>query len=271
MATPLLSIVTVCFENPGELLRTLQSIARLPRAEFEAIVIDGSRDDSCKHVITSLSSLPRYVHERDRGMYDGMNKGIQAASGAAILFLNSGDELAQPDEFARAVYENRSLLGTHLLYGDTIDDFGTRQVLRHEDQVITDDSIRRGDLPCHQSILVPSSFCKRNPYDLAIGTSADTLFLRKAFKTLPQKKMSVPVSVFHYGGVSNTAPPWSGFFRSYREVLAARKLRFAERLHVFGQLLVRQILSSLLGSYKYRVLQSRRAQARSARQIATGS
>src|SRR5690606_33922341 len=58
--------------------------------ELEHIVVDGGSTDG------TLDVLGRYGHlhvitGRDRGVYDALNKGIRAATGAVVALLNSDD------------------------------------------------------------------------------------------------------------------------------------------------------------------------------------
>lgn len=88
-----LSVVTVNFNNAAGLERTAASIAAQSRAaDVEWIVIDGGSTDGSLDVMNRYSSMTAYsVSEPDRGVYHAMNKGVEAATGEYLLFLNSGD------------------------------------------------------------------------------------------------------------------------------------------------------------------------------------
>jgi len=95
---PLLSIITVNLNNRVGLARTLESVRRqLGGPSFEQIVIDGGSTDGSLELITPADSgLACWVSEPDRGIYHAMNKGVARARGDYLLFLNSGDRLAEP-------------------------------------------------------------------------------------------------------------------------------------------------------------------------------
>ncbi|MGB8703989.1 MAG: glycosyltransferase, partial [Gillisia sp.] len=93
---PLLSIITVNLNNLEGLKRTMQSVFEQTWQEFEYIVIDGGSSDGSKEYIEANSAkIDHWVSEPDKGIYNGMNKGIKVANGEYLLFLNSGDELSR--------------------------------------------------------------------------------------------------------------------------------------------------------------------------------
>ena len=89
--TPLLTIVSVTFRDPEGIRATLESLTDLARqAAVEVIVVDGSCDVDTRRVVEKYS-WARLIAEPDRGIYDGMNRGVQAANGRFVWFLNGGD------------------------------------------------------------------------------------------------------------------------------------------------------------------------------------
>lgn len=101
-ATPRLSVVTVNFNNARGLELTARSIAgQTAAADVEWIVIDGASSDGSLQVISRYASLMAHsVSEPDRGVYNAMNKGVDAATGDYLLFLNSGDTFHDSDVVA---------------------------------------------------------------------------------------------------------------------------------------------------------------------------
>lgn len=88
----LLSIITINLNNLEGLKKTMQSVFKQTWQEFEYIVIDGGSTDGSKAYIESNANQINYwISEKDSGIYNAMNKGIRAAKGEYLLFLNSGD------------------------------------------------------------------------------------------------------------------------------------------------------------------------------------
>lgn len=109
-----ISVVTINFNDSKGLTKTLESVAMqvVPDSvELEHIIIDGGSTDGSVDVIRdyekqlslSLRLSLKWVSERDKGIYDGMDKGIRMATGDYIVILNSADCLAAPDVIARMV------------------------------------------------------------------------------------------------------------------------------------------------------------------------
>jgi putative colanic acid biosynthesis glycosyltransferase len=94
---PKVSVITVNFNMADQSAGTLDSVLAQEYPNFESIVIDGGSSDGSREIIASYGErLAYWVSERDRNLYDGMNKGVRAASGDWILFMNSGDRFADP-------------------------------------------------------------------------------------------------------------------------------------------------------------------------------
>jgi glycosyltransferase involved in cell wall biosynthesis len=103
----LLSIVTVSLNAAATIERTLASVT-LQQADFgfEHICVDGGSSDETRAMIDRWASRnPRVVriYEPDKGIFDAMNKGLSAAQGEYVLFLNADDFLVARDSAAHAL------------------------------------------------------------------------------------------------------------------------------------------------------------------------
>ena len=87
----LLSIITINYNDFSGLKKTVESVIKQTYSNFEYVVIDGgSTDESYKYLQEKKDSFSHLVSEKDAGIYNAMNKGIRAAKGEYLLFLNSG-------------------------------------------------------------------------------------------------------------------------------------------------------------------------------------
>jgi len=94
MASPRVSIITVCYNNYSGLKRTMASVVRQNYANFEWIIVDGCSQDNTLELLDEIRQCDivcKVLVEADNGIYDAMNKGIDLAQGDYCLFLNSGD------------------------------------------------------------------------------------------------------------------------------------------------------------------------------------
>ena len=89
-----LSIITINYNDYAGLNKTINSVIQQTFRDFEYIVIDGGSTDGSAELIKQYSDyLSYWVSEKDHGIYNAMNKGLQHAKGEYCLFLNSGDFL----------------------------------------------------------------------------------------------------------------------------------------------------------------------------------
>lgn len=87
-----LSIITINLNNKAGLERTVLSVIQQSYTDFEYIIIDGGSDDGSQGIIKeSEKRITYWVSEKDKGIYNAMNKGIFKANGDYCLFINSGD------------------------------------------------------------------------------------------------------------------------------------------------------------------------------------
>jgi len=92
----LVSIVVVAFRAVDMLPPLLDSILANKTEDTEVIVIDGNSQDGTVELLeTFAAAIDYWSSEPDRGIYDAMNKGIEASVGDFILHLNSGDRLVK--------------------------------------------------------------------------------------------------------------------------------------------------------------------------------
>ena len=89
---PLVSIITVVFNGELALEETIQSVLKQSYPNIEYIIIDGASRDRTLEIIRQYeAAIDYWCSEPDAGIYDAMNKGIQAAQGQIIGLINCGD------------------------------------------------------------------------------------------------------------------------------------------------------------------------------------
>ena len=86
------SIITVNYNNKEGLRRTIESVIHQTFSNYEFIIIDGGSTDGSADILKEYDELITYwVSEKDKGIYNAMNKGIAKATGDYLNFMNSGD------------------------------------------------------------------------------------------------------------------------------------------------------------------------------------
>ena len=86
------SIITINYNNSEGLKRTIKSVISQTSKDFEYIIIDGGSTDGSVDIIKQYATHIRYwISEKDKGVYNAMNKGVAQAHGDYCIFMNSGD------------------------------------------------------------------------------------------------------------------------------------------------------------------------------------
>lgn len=173
---PLFSIITVTYNAEKTIPPTLRSVAEQTCRDFEYIVMDGaSRDHTVELAKASGIEGLKIVSERDKGIYDAMNKALAAATGHYVIFLNAGDTFHRPEtlqQYADAIRAN-DMPG--IVYGQTdiVNDRRQRIAPRHltAPATLTLESFSDGMLVCHQAFCALRKLT--GPYDLRYRFSAD--------------------------------------------------------------------------------------------------
>ncbi len=192
-----LSVITINYNNAAGLQKTIQSVISQTFKDYEYIVIDGGSNDGSKEIIESYAGKITYwVSEKDTGIYNAMNKGIQQAKGAYCLFLNSGDFLCNHKVLEEAFALNNT---ADIIYGNMMIDWGNGK--RTEGKM--PDSITALQMYV-DTLWHPVSFIKRELfykyglYNEAYKMVADYDFF---FKTIIANKVStkhIPLLVSEY-------------------------------------------------------------------------
>ncbi|MBA3025313.1 MAG: glycosyltransferase [Sulfurimonas sp.] len=118
---PLISIVTVVYNGEEYLEATIQSIINQSYKNIEYIIIDGGSTDGTLDIIKKYEDKIKYwVSEKDRGIYDAMNKGVLVATGEWINFMNAGDIFYNENVLNEVFPEEKILKDFDLIYSNTL-------------------------------------------------------------------------------------------------------------------------------------------------------
>jgi glycosyltransferase involved in cell wall biosynthesis len=159
-----ISIITVCYNSAETIKDTIVSINEQLYNNKEHLVVDGNSTDKTLEIIKKNSSTQTIViSEKDNGIYDAMNKGINEAKGDIIGILNSDDLYVNNkvlSKVASVFIENTALDSCYadLIY---INKINTSKILRHwKSSSFIQGSFSKGWSPPH-----PTFFVRRSVYD----------------------------------------------------------------------------------------------------------
>lgn len=179
---PKLSVITIVYNNVKDIERTMLSVLNQTYKNIEYIVIDGASTDGTLNIIKNYKNrLAKLISEKDKGIYDAMNKGLALATGDYVLFMNSGDEIYEIHTVAKvfATAPNADIYyGETEMYDENWNSLGRR---RHEaPETFNWRSFKYGMSISHQAIYIKRSLAE--PYDLKYKYSADIDWIIKIAK-----------------------------------------------------------------------------------------
>jgi glycosyltransferase involved in cell wall biosynthesis len=205
VAQPILSVITIVYNNVNDIERTMLSVLGQTYPNIEYILIDGLSNDGTIEVIKRYEKrIAKLISEKDDGIYDAMNKGLELATGDYVIFMNSGDEFYDAETVA-AVFATAP--DVDIYYGETemIDSDGQSLGQRRHKapEQLTWRSFKFGMSVSHQAIYIKRDLLE--PYDEQYELSADIDWIIRAAKKA-KKIVNVHRYVAKYliGGMSKT-------------------------------------------------------------------
>lgn len=206
MHQPFISIVTVCFNAANVLEGTIKSVIAQTCQDIEYIVIDGASKDDTLNIIEEYSPhISKWITERDKGIYDAMNKGLRLAKGKYVWFLNAGDHAFDERVVERLKDDSDNgdvLYGEVMIVDEARNHLGTRsEITVHKlPSHLSKKDMVRGMIVCHQGFiprteLVPSFI----PNNLSADIDWVINILDKAKKVI---KVDFIIASYLAGGVS---------------------------------------------------------------------
>jgi glycosyltransferase involved in cell wall biosynthesis len=179
---PKLSVITIVYNNVRDIERTMLSVLNQTYPKIEYIMIDGASTDGTLDVIRRYNHrIAKLISEPDAGIYDAMNKGLAAATGDYVLFMNSGDEFYANDTVAHvfAGADNADIYyGETEMIGQAGQSLGQR---RHKaPKQFTWRDFNYGMSISHQAIYIKRSLI--TPYNLQYRLSSDIDWIIRAAK-----------------------------------------------------------------------------------------
>ena len=198
---PKVSIITVVFNAKEDLKKTMQSVFSQTYNNIEYIIIDGGSTDGTVDVVESYKDRISYFKsEKDKGIYDAMNKGIEQATGEWLNFLNAGDMFVD-SQVLEKIFKN-PLDNVNLIYGSIV----VRDILGKDIATVQPKKFTKFNIVfwgtgtlCHQAMFVSSRIIGK--YALKYKLKGE---LNWYFDLLPKVKrfkiVDFPVVVYSLGG-----------------------------------------------------------------------
>ncbi len=198
------SIITVVYNMKETIERTINSVIQQDYKDIEYIIIDGGSTDGTQDIIKKYENhIANWVSEKDEGIYDAMNKGINCATGDIIGIINADDW-----------YESGALREVVKKFEQTDADLIYGRVYRERCdgvRIEVNDNVDLNQLWYNVVIAHPGLFVKKNVYE-QIGEyltkfkiAADYEFMLRAYtKGCTYEYLDCAVANYSVGGASTT-------------------------------------------------------------------
>lgn len=220
---PFISVVTVNLNNKEGLEKTIKSVigqSYFDRLEY--VVIDGNSSDGSKDIIEKYKKyLSYYVSEEDKGIYNAMNKGIDAVNGEYTIFLNSGDYFHSSDIIEKVYNE----LDKDIVYGDlNIHKVNGKTFIKKHLDIIPNNFFKREAIP-HEATFTKTELLKKKKFNENYKIISDTIFFYEAIlkDKVSYKHIDYVITDFYLGGVSS----------NLRELVKEKNAFFKRNVDVF--------------------------------------
>lgn len=249
--TPTFSIVTIALNNLNGLRKTHKSLRNQQLAAFEWIVIDGHSNDDTKSWLEGLEPIGYdscWISEPDDGLYDAMNKGLNLVHGEYVLFLNSGDMLADKNTLHNLSNFIKARQNPDFIYGDALEQTeGHTPLIKHAKHTL---DIKSGMPTHHQAMLYKIKCIKGLEYNTTYKIAADYDFTARFLRQISTHGcFEKPICVFETGGLSqihtqtgrkeefeirqtlNLCPVWMNYLITTRQLIAQNIKTYAPALY----------------------------------------
>ncbi len=161
-----ISIITVCYNSAATIAHTLESVSDQDYPHIEHILVDGGSKDETVAIIKSFPHVQNWVSEKDKGLYDAINKGIKMANGDIVGILNSDDFFPNKSIISRIAQSFNENCNIDAVYGDIafVNPANLEKVVRlYSSKKFSPNRFGYGYMPAH-----PSFYAKKECYN-AIG------------------------------------------------------------------------------------------------------
>lgn len=152
-----ISIITVTYNSAATIEQTIRSVTGQSHEDIEYILVDGkSTDGTLKIAENYKDSIDKLVSEKDKGLYDALNKGIALATGEIIGILHS-DDFYIDAHVIRKYAETFANSQADAVYGDLyyVDKTNTDKIIRKwKSGVYKEHSFANGWMPPHPTFFV---------------------------------------------------------------------------------------------------------------------
>jgi len=248
-----ITLITVCFNSESTIQDTLESVLHQTFKNYEYLIIDGKSKDRTIEIVKEyepkFNGRLRWISEKDKGLYDAMNKGIQKASGDIIGILNSDDILANHKtlEIIEKTFLKNRCDGT---YSDLeIRDEKLEKVERKF--IARKGNYKLGWYPPHPTLYLKRKvYQKHGFYNQEYRIAADYDFMLRIMKDSSIQLSYIPKTLIYMRSGGASTDGISGYYKSFKESLRVLKKNQIHFPFIVNNIRVFKIILQSLASKK---------------------
>jgi len=222
-----ISIITAAYNSEKTIRHTLESVKNQTYKDIEHIIIDGASKDNTLAIVAEYPHINKIISEKDKGIYDAMNKGIQIATGDVIGILNSDDLYQDSTVIQQVLDQFIQDENLDIVYGDLVyvKSDNVHNVVRNwKSNTYYKNFFEEGNVPPH-----PSLFVRKKVYEVAglfnldFKLAADYEFMLRIFKkhNFKSKYINKFIVKMRLGGATNKSV--TNVLKQNNEILFAWK------------------------------------------------
>jgi glycosyltransferase involved in cell wall biosynthesis len=159
-----ISIITITYNSAATLEDTLRSVVNQDYPNMEYLIIDGKSKDSTLSIVDKYKDkISKIISEKDKGLYDALNKGIKNATGDVVGMLHSDDLYANNAVISKVMKKFEEDPSIEGVYADLVfvNRNDTNKIMRSwESGEYEEDAFLKGWMPPH-----PTFFVRKEVYE----------------------------------------------------------------------------------------------------------
>ena len=167
-----ISLITVVYNRVATIELTIRSVLEQSYTDVEYIVVDGASTDGTLDVIRKYeNSISKIISEKDKGVYDAINKGLSIATGTVVGILHADDRFAHKEVLSQIANAFINNPGTDCIFGDVgfVKSNQPDKIIRNfSSSIFKLNRFKLGIMPAH-----PTFYCYKKYFDQYGGYRTD--------------------------------------------------------------------------------------------------
>ncbi len=248
------SIITICFNSQKTIKQAIESVLSQDYEDIEYIIVDGGSPDGTVGIIKSFGNkIDKFVSEKDKGLFDALNKGIKMATGEIVGILHSDDIFASSN-IVQKVAKEMAEKNAWACWGDLVyvDKNNPNKIVRvWKSSAYKKGLFKKGWMPPHTTFFArKEAFEKYGYYKLNFEMAADYELMLRFLEKFNIASCYIP-EIFvkmRTGGVSDRS--LKNITKIIKTNIRAYKAWKENNLKVSPFVLIKKPMSKIFQSFK---------------------